>query len=444
MKPTHLLTSSIILWAVFGLLPLAHASLTVLGTSQDGLLAVDKQGNLWGTNQKEGKFAQQVVKFTGKSVHFSRTGYSASLIKKLKPKGSNVAHNVEGHIAQVWPLPDGTVLFMAEVKAKSFLYKLNPKANSVGNNQKLHFNNKQAVMNVGERYDSTKKKRIHYEDIRGLHQRSLLVAKVAGKTVLFFGEYNIRAKRSPGRGNDAVALWRSTDMGNTWGRVVEWNTNGVHVVRHIHGLKQNPHNGWIYILFGDNDRESGIVAWDGVSKAIPNNTSLVKIGLNKYKGWKAISGSQDMRAGDIVFTKNKCIWLPDIDFIGQGTLIYGQEANHNLTGFRATNPFYFGNGSSPIIAEIDSKGTIYWASFRAALNHSTTPPTVTEKKVYLWSSTNSGFTWSLPVSIPVYNDWSSVPQNLFLSPWGTLVLGGRGVIFAPKGNVSGSSIYFNR
>jgi hypothetical protein len=446
MKSNQLITSAVILWASLTVSSVSYAQPSVLTSDQDGLFAVDKQANIWGTNQVEGKYAQQVVKFSGKRTQFSRKAYTGSLIRALKPKNSNVVHNTEGTVEQVWPLPDGTVLFMAGVKGKNYLYKLNPKTNTVGNNNLGNFNNKQAVMNVGESYDSRLKKNVHYEDIRGLHQRSLLVAKVAGKTVLFFGDYNVNRNRVKGGAGDAVGLWQSTDMGNTWRSVVKWNTNGLHAVDHIHGLRQNPYNGWIYILFGDDKDEPGIVAWNGVSRAIPNNTPLANIGLkNRYSGWRALSGTQNVRAGDIVFTKDKCVWLPDRDFIKPGSTLFGQRANHDLTGLQSTNPFYFGNGVSPILAEIDAKGTIYWTSFRSQFNP-LAPTNETEKKLYLWTSTDSGFTWSLPVKIDIYNNWTSVPQNLFVSSWGELVLGGRGVIFddTAKGDASGSSVYLRR
>jgi hypothetical protein len=440
----------VVLGLVLGLSSVVCARPALLGTGQDGLFAIDKQANLWGTNEREGNYAQQIVKFIGKRPNFSRTVYSSSLIKNLKPKGGHTTHNQEGHVEQVWPLPNGMVLFMASVNGKSYLYKLNPNINSVGNDGVNNYKNKQAVMNVGERYSSVRKKNIHYKDIRALHERSLLVANVAGKTVLYFGEYNVSVPRVAGGAGDAVALWQSANMGDTWTKVVEWNTNGVHAVDHIHGLKQNPYNGWIYILFGDDDQEPGIVSWDGVSKAIPRNTPLAKIGLNsKYPGWRAISGSQNVRAGDIVFTKNKCVWIPDVDFISPHEVLYGQRANHDLTDLQSTSSVPFVNGLSAVIGEIDTKGVIYWASFRSDFDYSKNPPSPTETEVHLWTSTNSGLTWNNPLANPplgidVYNNWTSVPQNLFVSPWGELVLGGRGVIFDPSGNESGSAAYIRR
>lgn len=440
MKSVH-----IALVILFGLPLVAFANPISVGTSQDGLFAVDKQANLWGTNYIEGDFAEQVVKFSGNRSQFIRTAYSSSFVKNLKPKGSNITHNVDGHIEQVWPLPDGMVLFTASVNGKSYLYKLNPTANSVGNNYFQKYTNKQAVMNIGERYSSTQRKNIHYPDVRALHERSLLVATIAGKTVLFFGDYNVNADRVGGGAGDAVALWRSNDMGNTWTRAVEWNTNGIHQVDHIHGLRQNPYNGWIYILFGDDNSEPGIVAWNGISKPVPYNTPLATIGLNnKYPGWRALSGSQDVRTGDIVFTPNKCVWIPDVDYLSVGELLYSQQANHDLTGLQATGLVPYVNGLPAIIGERDSSGTIYWASFRSSLDYSQSPPVVTPQNIHLWTSTDSGLSWQQPLSLGVYNDWTSVPQSLFVAPWGELVVGGRDLTFVSGGNDYGSSVYLKR
>lgn len=445
IKSLQLTISAILFSAGLGVAVPSYALPTLTGSSSDGLLAMDKSGNFWGTNKTVGKNAQQVVKFVGKRPKIVGKAYSGSLIKTLKPKGSNSIHAVEGSIEQVWPLSDGSVLFMAGVKNKGYLYKLNPTTNTVGNNPLQKFNNRQAVLNVGERYDPVLKKRVHSEEIRTLNQRSLVEATIKGKKVIFFTDYNVNAKAKPGGLHDQATLWKSTDMGNTWSTVVEWNTNGVHLVDHIHGIRQNPYNKWIYFFTGDSGKENAIVAWDGVSKPIPNNTPLTVIGLkNKYPGWRAIAGSDAVRTGDLAFTSKKLIWLPDADYIPVGAKLHGYRANHDLSGLERTGSIVFNNVSSPIIGTQDTKGVIYWASFRSNMDGSFNPPKPSPKRVQLWASYDSGLTWKAPLSIRVFNDWTAVPQNFYIAPWGELVLTGRGVNFEATANASGSSVFLKK
>ena len=434
---------SLLLVATFALPSVALSAPKVLGTSPDGFLSIDKQNNLWGTNKTEGAYGQRIVKFERNGDGFIRTAYTSSLVKALKPKGSQVQHNVKGRIDQVWPLKDGNVLFMADVLGKGFLYKLNTKTNRVGNNKRL-YNNRQAVLNVGERFDPVLKKKVHYKDVRALHQRSLLEATVAGKTVLFFAEYNVNHQRKPGGAGDAVALWKSTDMGDTWIKVVEWNLKGKHVISHIHGLKQNPYNGWIYILVGDSDKESGIIAWDGKSKPLPDNMPLAKIGLGvNYPGWRALTGSA-VRTGDIVFTRKHCIWLPDYEPKTLGETVFGQQANHDLTKLKATSPIQYQRGSSPILAQTDAAGIVYWISYRSTANNGAYQAGGTgylsRERIHVWTSEDEGSTWQAPIPIDIYNAYAAVPQNMMLTPWNTLIVGSRGLVFNRKASYTGSSV----
>uniref|UniRef100_UPI001C4FF05D hypothetical protein n=1 Tax=Crenothrix polyspora TaxID=360316 RepID=UPI001C4FF05D len=384
MKYAQTITLAILLSVNFYWIPIAHAAASLVSVRTGGLYTKDSQGFLWGVNNAN-RGAQNVVKFSGKRDQLKPTVYSGSFLPTLKAKDSNLAHNAEGYVDNIWPLPNGMVLFVAEIAGKNYLYKLNPKTNTVGNNKpstnKIGYSNKQAVMNIGQR------KSIHHKDIRTLHQRSLLIATYKNQPpVLFFGEYNVNyTARIDGKPGDEVALWKSTDLGDTWSKVITWNTKG-HQTDHIHGLRQNPYNGWIYILTGDKNKESGIIAWDGKSSPPPDNTTIANMG--KYKGWKSITNSENVRTGDIVFTKNKCIWIPDVDFVGKNDNpnnnlhLHSQQANHDLSHLQVRGTLPYKNHISPILAHMDTNGTIYWASLRSKSS--------AEQKLHLWTSRNFG------------------------------------------------------
>jgi hypothetical protein len=414
----------------------AYAVADLVRVSAEALYSKDKNNALWGVSGVLGD-GQTVLKFTGKPGQFKANRYSGTFVPHLRAKASFNDHHADGYIDNIWPLPDGTVLFAASVNGKNYLYKLNPKTNTVGNNKPgknaAGYNNRQAVMNIGQRG------KVHFNDIKALNQRSLLITTDKGKPpVLFFGEYNDGANRVDGKPGDDVVLWKSTDMGDSWIKVIQWNTKG-HQTDHIHGIKQNPYNGWIYILFGDDNNEPGIVAWDGKAVAPPDNTAIGDI--RHYKGWKSIAGSQAVRTGDIVFTKDKCLWLPDIDYLnknpntnGEPLHIHGQQADHDLSHLMINSIVPYQNNITPILGYIDTDGTVYWASFRSQ--------GTAEKKLYLWSSVDFGITWALS-KVNIYNAWTSMPANLFVAPWGEVVLSGRATLFVKNQKTStGYSAYF--
>jgi hypothetical protein len=242
--------------------------------------------------------------------------------------------------------------------------------------------------------------------------------------------------------NEWVALWKSTDMGDTWDKVIEWNTVG-HQTRHIHSIVQNPYTGWIYILFGDTGVEAAIVAWDGKSAAPPNNTPLDKMGT--YPGWKSIAGSPRVRTGDLIFTpppNGKCVWIPDVDALKPGEKLFGQRANYDLTGLEATGEVPYVNHIPPIIGVRSNTGNIYWASYHDEL--------AAEKKVHIWKSTDSGLKWSLVTKLDIYTDWTAVPQNLRVQGQvlqaqtiDVLTINGRVLEFVANGPKVGSTARFS-
>ena len=390
--------------------------------------AIDGNVYQWGTDNNYGDAARQIVKFST-VPGISPKVYQSTYTELLKPKGSEVTLGPYSYsvIRDMWRLPDGNIIFSTRngLNTKGYLYKLRTAQDKVGNNPP-NFDNKQAIMNIGERNG------VQPSDIRTMHQASLSVATIDGATVLFFGEYNVNPSRVSGGNGDWVRLWKSTDLGDTWSKVIEWNTSG-HQTSHIHGIRYNPYNKWVYILFGDDGTENGIVAWDGRSPVPPDNTPLNQIN-NYYPNWKSIASSWTTRTGDIVFTPTHCVWLPDTDVIPPGGL-FGQRANHDLSGAEASaEPVPYTEKIPPILGYLDnSNGNIFWSSFRS--------PDATEQKLYLWTTNDEGSTWNLAAKVDNYLSFP-FPSSLFIDYGGELVLSGvLGIAFTPNAGKGGAAYF---
>lgn len=128
---------------------------------------------------------------------------------------------------------------------------------------------------------------------------------------LFIGEYNINQFRTPGGTNDRVRIMRSTDHGDTWTKVMEWNSNGSNQVGHIHAMKQDPYTGEIYVCIGDYNSRMGIVKWDGVSQWTDNRT-LSQVGAQP--GFRVLSGMQRYRTCDVLFDENYFYTFTDTQY----------------------------------------------------------------------------------------------------------------------------------
>lgn len=160
-------------------------------------------------------------------------------------------------------------------------------------------------------------------DVRWLSNRNFCEAAIAGRTVLFIGEYNISTSRTIGGANDAVCLYQSDDLGLTWTIAAEWNTDGNttyndvaqggNYVRHIHGVRY--YDGKVYVLFGDigsvggvaSSNQASIVQWDGMAALVSNvlPSSYTGTGLKNLSGW------QGYRTCDLLFEDDYFYYMTD-------------------------------------------------------------------------------------------------------------------------------------
>jgi hypothetical protein len=134
--------------------------------------------------------------------------------------------------------------------------------------------------------------------LRGTLELTRDVPAGGGKGTLFIGEYNISHTRINGSTNDRIRIMKSVDGGITWTKVMEWNTNGLNQIGHIHAMKQDPYTGEIYICTGDSFNKAGLIKWDGTSP-FPDNITLPN--LAKTPGFRVLTGAQRYRATDVLF-----------------------------------------------------------------------------------------------------------------------------------------------
>jgi hypothetical protein len=134
--------------------------------------------------------------------------------------------------------------------------------------------------------------------LRGILELTTNTPDGRGVGTLYLGEYNVSRLRTAGGVDDRIRIMKSVDYGDTWTKVVEWNTNGVNEIGHIHAMEQDPYTGEIYICTGDGINKAGIIKWDG-SSAWADNKTLAELGT--MKGFSVLTGKQRYRVCDVLF-----------------------------------------------------------------------------------------------------------------------------------------------
>jgi hypothetical protein len=145
--------------------------------------------------------------------------------------------------------------------------------------------------------------------VRILH-RGFTEIVVGTSRRLIVGEYNVAKTRISGGANDQVRILQSKDRGRTWSTIYTFNTDGIHSIRHIHAVRQDPISQLIYFALGDSGTEKGIIAWDGRS------------------AWPAESlAPRDFRGepGFYASTDQLRFWVTDLLFPGDGFVYAGME-----------------------------------------------------------------------------------------------------------------------
>ncbi len=158
-------------------------------------------------------------------------------------------------------------------------------------------------------------------------QCGLCEATINGNRVFLVGEYNMRDNSTRVTGvDDLVRILVSYDDGATWQTLVKWNTVRPgyaypnHQFDHIHAIRYNPYNGWVYICFGDSGADGpAIMAWNpsGTGSWLSNSdfdTQALQDGFYIAHNPQA----QRYRYVDLLFTDNYAHGITDTTNVSSG------------------------------------------------------------------------------------------------------------------------------
>lgn len=401
--------------------------LSVEYASADNLVAQFPDGTWLGTdNTSSGRFQGSYWFGTGAVTGLTKVEKTACRANALLNKaGASIGGlGVWG----AWILPSGNFLFVVNgSSSKWYLYLAKNVAGTVtvGNNTGA-LDNLRCVMEIGEKSGT------HIAGVNALHKRSLCVATIAGATVLLFGEYNVASGRVPGSTNDLVRVLKSTDLGETWTTLIEWNTNGsTRQVSHVHGIVQDPDTGLIHILCGDNVY-AGQIRWDGVSAAPAANTPIAN--FNGLAGWSALYDTVNpdyFRSGDVLFDGQKAGWLIDNFALNISRLATKRGRIASVPGKTFAGVY----GHDPLIG-LAVPGGYLWFSMIDKANFPTC-----DRAFDVWYSTDLQ-SWTLIGYFPEYSIGTGVKLfDVFLSIDNKLIVSaGTGLPSLVAGSVGGTMI----
>lgn len=158
-------------------------------------------------------------------------------------------------------------------------------------------------------------------DVQMLSSRNLCRLNIAtpegdNQGKLLLGEYNINTARVEGGNDDRVRIMVSSDNGDTWSKLVEWNTNEANQIGHVHAILQDPYTGYVYICTGDANNKAAIIRWDGSANWADNKTPTE---LNAITGFDVITGAQKHRTVDLLFTEDYMFSFSDVNETNNAT-----------------------------------------------------------------------------------------------------------------------------
>lgn len=407
-------------------LPIAK-TLTVEYASPDNLVAQFPDGTWLGTDgTAAGRYQGSYWFGTGAVTGLTKVEKTACRANTLLNKaGASIGGlGVWG----AWILPNGNFLFVVNGSgSKWYLYLAKNVSGTVtvGANSPT-LNDLKPVLEIGEKAGT------HITSVNALHKRSLCVATIAGATVLLFGEYNVNGSRTPGAANDLVRVLKSTDLGETWTTLIEWNTNGsTRQVSHVHGIVQDPDTGLIHILCGDNVY-GGQIRWDGVSASPAANTPIAN--FNGVAGWSALYDTVNpdyFRSGDMLFDGQKAGWLIDNFALDTSRLATKRGRIASVPGKKFRKVY----GHDPLIGLAVPGGYLWFAMFDRG-----NFPTC-DRAWDVWYSSDL-VSWTLIGYFPDYSVSTTIKLfDVFISLDNKLIVSaGTGVASLVAGSVGGSMV----
>ena len=381
-------------------------------------------GRYLGTSRVEGSAARQISVYSEDYALLSNIGNTYSSGTMLSPSGVAVGINCVIH--HIWALPDGNFLYHVfdATSGNSFIFRCvfnsgNPGASTVGNNSPA-FDNKRAVLALGSS-DGLGTGQIG--NVRILSKTGLAIATYKEVTTLYIAEYSVASGRVAGSTNDAVRIWQSTDLGQTWTKLYEWNTNGTtRQIDHLHSVLKSPNSRDLYFTFGDVPGACGILTWDGVSPWPANNLSLKQ--FKNQPGFTVMHDESEWyRACDLCFSDDGVYWLPDSDDDSTGYAYVSLRATGDIKNARRTGTIERIRRLPPINAAYDhNRGIGFYVSLRTGSPTVGDPP----RECWIWGTGDRGETWRVvaKVLLDVAQNSQTTWSSFYFNKRGQLVLAG--------------------
>ena len=364
------------------------------------------------------------------------TGYKTGTLTRVNSSAASVASGglqdtaaaeigtgSAGKIVNAWPVTNGDILMMTRASLVDTYHLFRLKANnnamgvasSVGSD--ASYSNKKAILDIGRLVQGSG---AHSVGITALSNRSFCEATINNAKVYLFAEYNINGARVSGSTDDQVRVWKSTDSGANWTKLLEFNTDGTHKISHFHAVIQDPYTKWVYFLTGDIGTENSIIAWDGVSAAPAANSALSVFATTA--GWKVISGSELNRHTDLCFGPAGIYSIPDADteaYETTSTAYVGVTLPKTLDFVSMVTTVSRLDLIPPLMAVRSSQGWAAFVSFRTT--------GAAEDYLHLWiqDDANGYRKWRLANKIRNYLTPTSRTANFWFGTDGALYLCGR-------------------
>jgi len=409
-------------------------------------LTINPLNTYVGTDTTTGSYARRVVEYKGDIVGTptSRACTDHALLKNTSGASLLTALDSGGAggliLHGIWLLHDGSVFFVMHLENAdtAFAYVTNAARTSVSGPAGANC----AVMDIGTKGGT------QYAGVRMFTDASFceIYDNRTGTYTLLFAEYNVAAGRSKNSANDFARVMKSTDAGQTWSVLLEFNDaggSGNHVINHFHGVRQDPYTGNVYFMTGDATGERYIIGWDGTSSPPAANSSIATLAATA--GWTVTIDTELCRITDILFAPTYNYSLPDSDSesndttsIANNIMLYDKSCAWisklgRIDGRKDNIP--------PAVGCRTPDGLSFILSFRTGAFADSA-----DNNLYLWGSADSGQTWRLIAKLATGTPTSrtAVPSNCwFDSVTGLLIISGlygRSVDFGAGSNSGTTSL----
>lgn len=325
---------------------------------------------------------------------------------KYDATGAQIVDGDAGcQVDQAWIDADGDIWYVQRgnptvTNSRRYLRRLKYVSGAWADGTDASATNKRAVVNLGSATNGAYATQV--QDIRSLHALSWCEYVYGSGGVLtrawLFAEYNTASGRVAGGTNDQVICWRMTKTGgavNAATKLLEFNTAGSRLIKHFHGVQQDPYTRNLYFMAGDTGDECALIGWDGRSAAPAANSTWAQVAATP--GWSVTYGDEMHRFGGLVFLPDAIVALPDGDVeatVTDSSITQSVVVDRNLGWTMPTGiALQRINDQPPLIPLRTSSGCLIYGALR-----SQTANTVAEPYMHFWTS-NGGRRWTLAARV---------------------------------------------